>query len=133
MHCRHCGRTTTPPRRTFCSDACVHAYRLSTSMSYARSVIFKRDNGVCLICGLDTLNRKAVIAKANELGRSIPKHRKSFWDTHHEVAVADNGQNSIRNLKTLCLFCHQDATEEQRVDKDESFYGWDEFMCDNLN
>ena len=49
--CRWCGISAViRPRRTFCSAACVHEYRLRTSMSYVRSCVLKRDFGECESC-----------------------------------------------------------------------------------
>jgi 5-methylcytosine-specific restriction endonuclease McrA len=73
---------------------------------------------------LDTKDRRAVFARAEELGRTIPRHRKTFWDTHHIHARADGGQNDLHNLQTLCIFCHQDATAEQQVERMNAKFEW---------
>ncbi len=52
--CRQCGAETTPPRRTFCSDACVDAWKITTNPVYVRQRVWDRDHGVCAKCGLDT-------------------------------------------------------------------------------
>lgn len=99
---------------------------MKVSMTYARAHIFKRDNGICHICGLDTKNKPAVREKAAELGRVIPKHRRSFWDAHHLHARADAGTNDENNLMTCCIFCHQDFTELQREEALEGRLEWDD-------
>lgn len=53
--CRFCGGDVQPPRRTFCSDACVDEWCCRSSASGARRAVAKRDKGVCSACGLDTL------------------------------------------------------------------------------
>jgi len=48
--CRYCACEVKPPRRTFCSPACVHQYRLRTDTKYIREVVLARDAGVCAAC-----------------------------------------------------------------------------------
>jgi len=52
--CRYCGLPVVGRRRTFCSDACVHEWRLRAWPSYLRAAVFTRDAGICALCGLDT-------------------------------------------------------------------------------
>ncbi len=52
--CRECGSGPLPiARRTFCSDECVHAWKLRSSQAYAAGQVLKRDKGVCAECGID--------------------------------------------------------------------------------
>jgi len=52
--CRQCRQEVPKGRRTFCGDACVHAWKIRTSPPYARTCVEKRDHGICASCGLDT-------------------------------------------------------------------------------
>jgi 5-methylcytosine-specific restriction enzyme A len=52
--CRRCGTEVPPRRRTFCSAACVHEWRLRSDPGYARRAVEQRDAGVCAACGVDT-------------------------------------------------------------------------------
>lgn len=52
--CRRCGVEVPRGCRTFCSDECVHEWKIRTQPAYAREQIEKRDRGVCAQCGLDT-------------------------------------------------------------------------------
>lgn len=52
--CRYCQQPVKPPRRTMCSDECVHELRMRTEAGYARAKVFERDKGVCACCGVDT-------------------------------------------------------------------------------
>lgn len=62
--CRQCGKETPSKRRTFCSDGCVHSWKLTTDPNYQRRHVFERDNGVCQICGIDTKEqRDGIIAE----------------------------------------------------------------------
>src|SRR5580704_19480626 len=52
--CRWCGSEVPKRRRTFCSDGCVHDWKLRTNPGYLREKVFERDKGVCAACGIDT-------------------------------------------------------------------------------
>jgi hypothetical protein len=41
------------PRRSFCSDECVHEWKITTSPVYAAEQVFVRDAGVCALCQTD--------------------------------------------------------------------------------
>src|ERR1700683_5743827 len=53
--CRWCRYEVPKGRRTFCSEACVHEWKLRTDPGYLRERVFERDKGVCASCGLDTV------------------------------------------------------------------------------
>ncbi len=129
--CRWCGVVECmPPRRTFCSEECVHEYKMRSSGSYIREQIYKRDRGCCALCGEDTtliakeLNKirkasgEAVMRiRAAELG--VPAHRKvwlrklggGLFDVDHEIPVAlGGGQSGETNLRTLCFACHAEES-----------------------
>jgi 5-methylcytosine-specific restriction endonuclease McrA len=52
--CRWCGGAIPKGRRTFCSAACVHEYRLRSDARYMRDQVYKRDRGACALCGVET-------------------------------------------------------------------------------
>lgn len=56
--CRWCKTEVKPPRRTFCSEACVHEAMLRSDSGYLRKQTKKRDKGVCACCGRDTEKQK---------------------------------------------------------------------------
>lgn len=121
--CRWCNLEVPKGRRTFCSEYCVHEWRLRSDPGYLRDRVFARDHGVCAECGIDTRaearrlkrsrggNRKALLA---EWGiKSL--WRRSLWDADHIVPVAEGGgECDLDNLRTLCLKCHRRATAELR-------------------
>jgi 5-methylcytosine-specific restriction enzyme A len=121
--CRRCGQEVPPRRRTFCSDECVHEWRLRTDPGYLREQVLQRDHGVCAICGLDALEfyrrfRLLPSRKRSALRRSLdmPPHRENFWDADHVVPVVEGGgECGIGNLRTLCLWCHQAETARLRL------------------
>lgn len=52
--CRWCAGPVPRPRRSWCSQACVEAYKIRADGGYARMKVFERDRGVCAVCGIDT-------------------------------------------------------------------------------
>ncbi len=57
--CRECGTMPKPPRRTFCSAACVTAWKVRTQPAFAAGQVLARDRGVCVDCGLDCVALRA--------------------------------------------------------------------------
>jgi 5-methylcytosine-specific restriction enzyme A len=121
--CRRCGQEVAPPRRTFCSDACVHEWRLRTDPAYLRERVLRRDKGVCAICGLNTVALSSALRKLNWRGRQrrcaelgVPIGRiKSLWDADHVVPVVEGGgECTLENMRTLCIPCHKRATADLR-------------------
>lgn len=54
-----CGRMPEPPRRTWFSKACVDEWRIKNDPAYVRSLVKRRDRGICALCNTDTLSFKA--------------------------------------------------------------------------
>lgn len=62
--CRWCGEECENKRRTFCRRGdCVTQFTMRTGGGYMRSLVYRRDKGVCQKCGFDTEKAK------NELRR----------------------------------------------------------------
>jgi len=133
--CRWCWSAVTPPRRTWCSQECVHEYRLERDWNYIRSAVEKRDRGVCVLCGVDTAWLRNVILHLravewwNEpaglmlMGRAkLVRWRwlhyavlgccssRDPWEADHIHARADGGRDHPDNLRTLCVPCHKERT-----------------------
>lgn len=125
--CRWCGESIHPPRRTFCSDACVHELRLRTQPGYVRQCCYDRDKGICHLCKVDT---KVIAKMARKLDgkarvdylekhsirgtRKIHarKHGGGLWDADHTVAVVNGGGLcGLENIRTLCIACHKGVTK----------------------
>jgi 5-methylcytosine-specific restriction protein A len=122
--CRWCSLEVPPRRRTFCSDWCVHEWRLRTDPGYLRDQVLARDRGICAICGTDTIKvwtriRRARGPRRREALRAWGIHgmgRRSLWDADHIVPVAEGGgECDLSNLRTLCLTCHRKASAELRL------------------
>ena len=121
--CRWCEGPVKPPRRTFCGDDCVHEFKLRTNPGYLREQVWKRDRGICALCGCDTEELRAKLKALREFDRSayrtriaacgIPENRvwSSLWDADHDPPVSEGGgQCSLEGVRTLCIPCHHDAT-----------------------
>lgn len=113
-------------RRTFCSDACVHEWRLRSSPTYLRECVFARDKGVCALCGYDAhkarrktmrlpfAERMRELRRLQEHGLIHPK-RKSWWEADHVLPIVEGGDSCLENMRTLCIPCHRGVTTELRL------------------
>jgi len=119
--CRWCKVEVSGRRRTFCSDACVHQWRLRSSTSYLRECVFERDRGLCSLCGLDTVRlRRRVMRlpfaermrelRALQQRGAIARRRKTWWEADHILPVVEGGDSSLENVRTLCIPCHRKVT-----------------------
>ena len=123
--CRWCElEILAKRRRTFCSDYCVHQWRLRTDPGYLRDQVFARDRGICAICRTDTIAVYAALKRSRGPARAAGLSlygmksiaaRRSLWDADHLLPVAEGGgQCDLDNIRTLCLLCHRQATADLR-------------------
>ena len=136
--CRWCKLLVLPPRETFCSDKCVHEWRLRTDSGYVRGLLFERDHGVCSECRVDTMALHDAFRRACHAALGFPSawvlnhrrphpahvpifarlraldidpHRRSFWDADHVVPVGDGGgECGLDGYRTLCIPCHKKSS-----------------------
>ncbi len=110
-------------RRTFCSNDCVHQWRLRTSPAYLRDAVLERDKGVCARCTVDTLAAYRLLKRARNERRAellgkwglLALRRKSLWDADHIVPVVEGGgECDLDNIQTLCVHCHRVVTAALR-------------------
>ena len=124
--CRWCDlEILAKRRRTFCSDYCVHQWRLRTDPGYLRDQVFARDRGICAACQADTVAIYAALKRARGPARAAGLRlygiksittRRSLWDADHIRPVAEGGgQCDLDNLRTLCVPCHREATAQLRT------------------
>lgn len=132
--CRFCPKEVPVGRWTFCSDECVHEWKIRSNNKYLRSHIYERDLGICASCGVDTRYQKIELenvrrdskAKLLENWRSDPNYvsllismsvtqkesEKSLWHADHVREVADGGgESGLDNYQTLCISCHKKKTK----------------------
>ena len=121
--CRWCSQETPKGRFTFCSDRCVHEWRLRTDPGYLREQVFRRDRGVCAQCGVDTEMLRRDKRKLDYAARRRFEkewgvrglERRSLWDADHILPVCEGGgECDLSNLRTLCVKCHREATAALR-------------------
>lgn len=61
-YCRYCKTNPLKGRRkAFCSDNCVHEFKIRMYGSYARAVVEQRDRGLCELCGFDTEKARRIL------------------------------------------------------------------------
>jgi 5-methylcytosine-specific restriction protein A len=100
--CRWCGGALGKRRRTFCSTACVDEWSIRTNPSYVRQLVFKRDQGICALCGTDTM-QFSVRKRAMGTGH--------LWQADHIVPVVEGGgECGLDGYQTLCTSCHRRKT-----------------------
>ena len=129
--CRFCKKEVQPPRKTFCSDECIHQWKLRSNVSYLREHVYKRDRGICAKCGVDTRMQKiriedvlcmaghdtknpTFLALIKEWNLTVHESQKSLWQADHIVAVSEGGgETGLDNIRTLCTKCHKEQTAGQ--------------------
>jgi 5-methylcytosine-specific restriction protein A len=61
--CRWCKTEVSGRRVTFCSDECVHEWKIRSDPGYARNAVLKRDRGICCKCGRDCVNLRKLLGQ----------------------------------------------------------------------
>lgn len=84
--CRQCGTEVNPPRRTFCSQACVQLWTIRTGSGVVR-FIRKRDKGICALCGLDCEALKRQLGKILKALAPEPRLRPAPDDYFDEYTM----------------------------------------------
>lgn len=136
--CRFCKKEVAPPRKTFCSDLCVHNWRMRSDTGYLRKLVYERDLGQCATCKIDTRYTRIEIENAAREAMMkngvwfcdndpdylsvLHKHnltakeaKKSLWQADHIVEVADGGgESDLSNFQTLCTKDHKIKSAESR-------------------
>lgn len=89
-----------------------------------RRLVFARDRGVCVKCGLDCHKAERALrdlrfqdhqawqqSRADYTARGFNDH-KSFWEADHIVEVVNGGgECGLDGLQTLCQPCHKAKTK----------------------
>lgn len=122
--CRWCSLEVPPGRYTFCSEWCVHEWRLRSSPAYLRQQVLRRDKGICALCFTNTLSAFLRMKKARGETRKemlaawglSRMTRRSLWDADHILPVAEGGgECDLGNIRTLCIACHKSVTLQLRA------------------
>ena len=118
--CRWCRGVVVAPRRTFCSDACVHEWKIRSSPWYVRREVKKHDKGICRLCGVNVVKAHREWSRAkppasDRAGRKRWRAARPRWEADHIVPVADGGgECGLENYRLLCRACHVRVTTEWR-------------------
>ena len=110
-------------RRTFCSEACVVAWKIRTQPDFAAERVHARDRGICVTCArdCDALQRKIRVCKRSGRARRMAElglpayllRRRRSWEVDHVKPVVEGGGScGLDNLRTLCWECHRQVTRE---------------------
>jgi 5-methylcytosine-specific restriction protein A len=125
--CRWCRGPVVKPRRTFCSDGCVHEWKVRSSPWYVRQQLKKRDKGVCQRCGVNVMKAhrewsRAKPPAADRAARREWRRSRPRWEADHIVPVADGGgECGLENYRVLCRACHVTVTLEWRSGRAEPY------------
>lgn len=88
-HCTWCGARVTGRRTKWCSDACVNAWKSRCDRNYITAQLLQRDEGVCALCGTDTLRLAARLRRLRSHSRGYrpgqPPLRKFRPHSHERV------------------------------------------------
>jgi len=118
--CRFCRTLVRPPRRTFCSDVCVHEWRLRSDPSYVRQKVWKRDKGRCRLCHDDVARaerhwKRQRPPRAARAAYRAWRETRPRWEADHIIPVADGGgECGLDNFRLLCRACHLAITTAWR-------------------
>ena len=129
--CRWCRAPVARPRRTFCSDACVHEWKIRSSPWYVRREVKKRDKGICRLCGFDVLKAHREWGRrkppaTDRAARRTWRAERPRWEADHIVPVADGGgECGLENYRLLCRPCHVKVTLAWRSQRSRECGGRD--------
>jgi 5-methylcytosine-specific restriction protein A len=132
--CRWCQVDGLKGRSTFCSEACVHEWKIRSQPGYVRDCVERRDKGVCAACGLDTMSLKAkspgnYYLRTPEQRAELERHgidphavhAGEFWQADHVIEVVKGGgQCGLENYQTLCTGCHKAKTKRLAFERAEA-------------
>jgi len=111
--CRWCSLEVPHRRFTFCSEFCVHEWKLRTQPAYLREKVFERDRGICADCGVDTISAAWKLRFSRGSSRSSllahwglrTRSRKSLWDADHIVPVIEGEAESATSRTSAPYVC----------------------------
>lgn len=123
--CRWCGIVVKPPRRSWCSQACVDEFLMRSSAETMRRHMFRRDKGICVACGCDTEKLQRVLRlvrfSGSERWRLFRKlgfnEGRALWEADHIIEVCNGGETHLDNMQTLCVPCHKQKTRKMHADR----------------
>lgn len=129
--CRWCQTEVPKGRRSFCSQPCIDEWSIRSDPGFARHKVYERDKGVCAFCKLDCLRLKRALSSRYGVSRTRFVHLwflvtgrkatakfngyRTLWETDHANPVSEGGgECGLDNLRTLCIWCHNEVTAHLR-------------------
>jgi len=107
--CRQCLNPLPKGRAHTCSHQCSVNWRIRTSPSFARMMVWNRDHAICANCKQD-----AVAGHFHRNGSPVKNRARGtgdFWQVDHIVPVIEGGgECGLDGLRTLCTECHKKET-----------------------
>ncbi len=129
--CRFCGKELSGKKTSWCSQKCTDEALIRCWPTYARHMVFKRDKGICAVCGVNveklresTRRMFGYLRKEQGLGIATKylnefykkgwyKINRSWWEAHHIIPVSQGGGLcGLENYQTLCVLCHKKETSK---------------------
>lgn len=104
----------------------MHEWRLRSDPGYVREQVWKRDAGLCRLCGFDVGRAERRWARerppaANRAARRRWRTARPRWEADHIVPVAEGGgECGLENYRLLCRACHLTVTRHWRQTKSTS-------------
>lgn len=118
--CTWCGVEVAGRRLHWCGQACVEGFRSRCDPAQVRRLVYRRDQGICYACSLDTEAARRRLRDASDFYRVFGRHERSRellfassrltppWQADHIVPVVEGGGLcGLENYRTLCLACHK--------------------------
>jgi len=102
--CRGCGKIVKPPRRTWCSEACIEKYHPWN----VKKNVWQRDKGTCQDCKTFL----GVIGKTGKLLSHLAWFQPTKrFDFDHIIPYSEGGPTTADNMQVLCVKCHKKKTK----------------------
>ena len=125
----------------WCSRGCFEEVALRCGLIKAKALVYRRDRGVCAMCGADAGTATRVLERIRRVDRwdfresysenhertasaraaaflvldswGVSEETRSLWDADHIVPVVEGGGGcGLDNYRTLCVVCHRGETTQ---------------------
>jgi hypothetical protein len=128
--CKQCKtKECLPPRITYCSERCVHDWKMRSDITYTKRFVEARDGTTCYICGEDFDKKRSELLDLRRTNRlkflrvlheekfteKMFDDRNSMCEMDHVIPVHKGGGIHMAkgyedNLKLACRKCHMEKT-----------------------
>ena len=140
-----CGSSIDPrivddfEESVWCSAACFEDVALRCGLIKAPTLVYRRDRGICAMCGCDAGTATRVLERIRQVDRwdfrlsyaenhartaaaraaaflildawKVSEETRALWDADHIIPVIEGGGGcGLDNYRTLCVTCHRGET-----------------------